>query len=382
MSAGERSAGRSEAARAGGGGPGRPVRVAFFSPQTIEYKAAGLWCELPADRGGDFGIDGSAFPAPLPRLVETIRRLWTRARLPGRIAWAIYWYLVVLPVRVVELTGVWRFDVVFVNLSMFKVSSRPILERIARFLVRRPIVLHMSDAYWVRFRRRRIEERCRLADLIVTGNEYTAAFVRSAGGTVRKVEYGLDTTLYPVREHSGDRELVIGLTGTGHETIPSGAAEGIARACEASGSRFVWVGGAARPDIPALDHFMEWRAWNDQDPHGFFREFDLAVCPLVDDEWTRGKETFKMKEYMAAGLPQVLSPVGYGLEVIENGVEGFFATSSDEWFERLMLLIGEPELRSAMGAAARRKIETRYATDQMLAGIAAVCREAYETGRS
>ncbi len=360
--------------------PEAPVRVAFFSPQTAEHKAAELWCELPAARGAEFGIDASSFPAPLPRVVEPIRRLWSRARLPGRIAWAIYWYLVALPVRLVQLAGLGRFDVAFVNLSMFRVSSRPILERIAKSLFRRPIVLHMSDAYWIRFPRERIEERCRVADLVVTGSEHTAAFVQLAGGTVRKVEYGLDASLYPVREHSGNRELVIGLTGTAQDTIPAGAAEGIARACESSGSRFVWVGAPARPDVPALDRVMEWRPWNPRDPQGFFREFDLAVCPLVDDEWTRGKETFKIKEYMAAGLPQVLSPVGYGLKVIEDGVEGFFASSSDEWFERLMLLIGDPGLRARMGAAARKKIEASYGTERMLAGIASVCREAAGVG--
>lgn len=362
--------------------PERPVRVAFFSPQTIEYKAAGLWCELPAVRGKEFGIEGRCFAAPLPGLFEVCRQILARNRVLGRIAWAAYLFLVMLPLRIAQLLGLVRFDVVLVNLSMFRIKSRPVLEALAGKVFRKPVVFHISDAYWVRFPPEPIEERCRVADLVVTGNETTAAFVRSAGGTVRKVEYGLDTTLYPVRAHSGDRELVIGLTGTGHEAIPLGAAEGIARVCEASGSRFVWVGGAARPEIPALDRVMEWRPWDPGNPQGFFREFDLAVCPLVDDEWTRGKETFKMKEYMAAGLPQVLSPVGYGLEVIEDGVEGFFATSGDEWFERLMLLIGDPTLRAEMGTAARRKVEARYGTDQMLAGIAAVCREAYEAGRS
>ena len=373
--------------RASGGRSDRPVagdplRVAFFSPQTTEHKAAEIFCELPATRGSEFGIDGASFTAPLPRVVEAIRRLWSRAQLPGRVAWAIYWYLVLLPLRLGQLLGIGRFDVVFVNLTMFRVNGPPIFERLAKSLFGKPVVLHLSDAYWVRFPREWIEERCRLADLVVTGNEYTAEFVRSAGGTVRKVEYGLDAALYPVREHSGDRELVIGVTGMGHETIPNGAAEGIARACEESGSRFLWVGAPARPEIPALDRVMEWRPWDEREPQGFFREFDLTVCPLVDDEWTRGKETFKIKEYMAAGLPQVLSPVGYGLEVIEDGVEGFFASSGEEWFERLMLLIGDPELRAGMGAAARRKLEADYGADRMLAGIASVCREAAGTGRS
>ena len=327
-------------------------------------------------RGHEVGIDGTSCPAPFPRLVESIRRLWSRAALPGRIAWAFYWFLIFLPLRIIQLAGIGRFDAAFVNLTMFRISSPPLLERITKSVFGRPLVLHISDAYWIRFPPKRIEERCRLADLVVTGNEYTADFVRKAGGTVRKVEYGLDATLYPVREHSCNRELVIGFTGMGADTFPAEAAVGIARACRESGSRFVWVGSPARPDIPALEPFLDWRPWNERDPQGFFAEFDLAVCPLVDDEWTRGKETFKMKEYMAAGLPQVLSPVGYGLEVIEDGIEGFFASSEDEWFERLTILVRDPDLRARMGSAARNRLESVYGSDRMLAGIGEVCREA------
>lgn len=378
----ERAAGAQQGEPSGHPGPGEPVRVAFFSPQSAEYKAAQLWGSLPAARGPDFGIEGDSFTAPLPRLYERVLRFWARHRTPGRVAWTAYWYLVVLPVRLAQLARLGRVDVVFVNLTMFKIKSRPTLERLARAVLGRPLVLHISDAYWVKFPRERIAERCRVADLVVTGNDHTAEFVRSAGGAVRKVEYGLDVTLYPVREHRGTDGLTIGFTGTGADTFPGEAAEGIARACREAGARFLYVGGPSRPEVPELDKIMEWHPWDERNPQGFFREFDLAVCPLVDDEWTRGKETFKMKEYMAAGLPQVLSPVGYGLEVIEDGVEGFFATSGDEWFERLILLIGDPTLRAEMGTAARRKVEARYGTDQMLAGIAAVCREAYEAGRS
>ena len=362
--------------------PEAPLRVAFFSPQTSEYKAAGLWCALPAARGAEFGIEGRCFAAPLPGLFEGCQRIFAGNRALGRIAWAAYLYLIMLPLRVAQLLGLWRFDVVFVNLSMFKIKSRPTFEALAGKLFRKPVVFHISDAYWVRFPRQAIEERCRMAELVVTGNQTTAEFVESAGGTIRKVEYGLEVDLYPAREHAGTRDLVIGFTGTGADAFPSEAAEGIARACDEAGARLVYVGGTARPDIPALNEVMEWRAWDERNPQGFFREFDLAVCPLEEDEWTRGKETFKVKEYMAAGLPQVLSPVGYALEVVEDGVEGFFANSSEEWFERLMTLIGDPSLRGRMGAAARLKIETSYGTDRMLAGIASVCREAYEAGRS
>jgi len=354
--------------------------VAFFSPETRDLKATQTWCELPARRGADVGLEGVSYSAPLPGLVDRLWRLWARTHQLGRVLWGVYWFVVFLPVRIVQITGVRRFDVVFIQRTMFREKSPPILEWFVSRFLRRPMVLHIDDTLWLKVPRRHVERRCRLADLVITGNDQTADFIRSAGGSVRMVEYGLDPNLYAEKQHRGTRGLTVGLTKTGGDLFPDEIAGAVARACAETGSRFVHRGGPVRPEVPALDSIMEWSPWDESDQTSFFSDFDVAICPLVDDEGTRGKETFKIKEYMAAGLPQVLSPVGYGLKVIDDGVEGFFAESPEEWFDRLTLLLGDPELRSRMGSAARRRIEADYRFEKMLEGLADVCREAARGG--
>ena len=380
MSPGEGSTGE-EAGKKGTATQGTgSLRVAFFSPETRDLKATQTWCELPVQRGEEVGLEGSSYSAPLPGLVNRLWRLWASTRFLGRVLWGSYWFFVFLPVRLVQVARVRRFDVVFVQRTMFREKSPPVLEWFVSRLLRRPIVLHVDDSLWLKNPRKQIERRCRIADLVITGNDQTADFIRSAGGTVRKVEYGLDSDHYPVKEHAGSRGLVIGLTATGGDVFPDGAAEAVARACAETGSRFVYRGGPVRPAVPALDSIMEWSPWDEDDPTSFLSGFDVAICPLVDDEGTRGKETFKVKEYMVAGLPQVLSPIGYSLQVIDDGVEGFFAESPEEWFDRLMHLLRYPELRNRMGLAARRRIEADYRIETMLDGLAEVCREAVRSG--
>ncbi|MEX0620079.1 MAG: glycosyltransferase family 4 protein [Solirubrobacterales bacterium] len=352
------------------------VRVAFFSPEPSNLKATWSFCVLPVELGRSHGIEGSVFSAPAPRLHDYIWLLWAKRRLPGRLAWGIYWYFIVLPFRILQVAGLGRFDVVFVQRSMFRMSSRPVFEWIASRIFGKPIVLHIDDALWIRFPRRPIEKRCQLAELVVTGNSETADFITSAGGQVRKVHFGIEVERYSARKHDENRELVIGFTGTGGDVYLNEISDPLSRALEETGSRLAFIGGPGPPDLPALERHLDWLPWNDDAPTAFLETFDVAICPLIDDEWTRGKETFKIKEYMAAGLPQVLSPVGYGLEVIEDGVEGFFAETPDEWFERLIRLIGDPDLRNEMGRAARMRIETEFNVNQMIAGTAAVCREA------
>lgn len=354
------------------------VRIAFFSPEPPNLKATFSFCVLPVELGREHGIEGSVFSAPAPRLHDYIWRLWAKRRLAGRVAWGIYWYFIVFPVRIFQVAGLGRFDVVFVQRSMFRTRSRPILEWIARRVLGKQVVVHMDDALWVSYPKRLIIDRCRLADFVVTGNSETADFITSVGAQVRKVHFGIDVDRYPVRKHAGNRELVIGFTSVGGHVYLNEIAKPLSRALEQTGSRLAYIGGPARPDLPALEPYLDWQPWDDDAPTAFLGSFDVAICPLIDDEVGRGKETFKIKEYMAAGLPQVLSPVGYGLQVIEEGVEGFFADSEEEWFDRLVRLLRDPELRTEMGAAARLRVETDYGVDQMIAGIASVCREAKE----
>ena len=63
---------------------------------------------------------------------------------------------------------------------------------------------------------------------------------------------------------------------------------------------------------------------------------------------------------MACGLPVVASPVGVNADIVEHGVNGFLATTQEEWREALTQLAADPDLRQRMGAAGRRKVEQQY----------------------
>ena len=83
--------------------------------------------------------------------------------------------------------------------------------------------------------------------------------------------------------------------------------------------------------------------------------------PLEDDLWAKGKCAFKALQYMALGIPAVVSPVGMNVEVVDSGTNGFVCQTEDEWYRALKQLITDPQLRTEMGAAAREKIAGKYA---------------------
>lgn len=95
--------------------------------------------------------------------------------------------------------------------------------------------------------------------------------------------------------------------------------------------------------------------------------FDIGVCPLVDNEENRVRCSLKVLDYMAVGIPAVISPIGENNYFIEDGVQGFLPTTSDDWAEKLALLIHDPNLRHQMGLAGRKRVTEQFSYQNRIA---------------
>jgi len=83
---------------------------------------------------------------------------------------------------------------------------------------------------------------------------------------------------------------------------------------------------------------------------------DLAVAPLLDTPFNRCKSNLKYLEYGICGLPGVYSNTVYKETV--NG--GLLASTQDEFYKQLALLIENRQLREELGAKAYTDIKTNY----------------------
>jgi hypothetical protein len=342
---------------------GSPVRVAFFPMHPVDDRASGTFCVLPATRSADRGVVGTVFPPSSPALHESFYRRKTRG---WRIRAAIYWYAIVLPRRLLQVFKARRYDVIFVQRSMFRWSSPPLMEWIASKVTGLPIAYHLDDGIWLAARPRWSKLRCRLATTVVTGNEEIAAFALEAGAEVTDIEYAVDASAYPVKVHGEHSPVAIGYTGIAPDDHLTPIAKPLREVCEATGARLAIVGGMQPPRLGELDPYTEWRPWDPEDEYAWAADFDIGIMPLADTEIHRTKEPLKIKEYMAAGLPIVISPVGHNLRVVTDGREGFLASSDQEWRERLEQLVASPQLRGELGGNGRELVLERYDLPRLL----------------
>lgn len=100
--------------------------------------------------------------------------------------------------------------------------------------------------------------------------------------------------------------------------------------------------------------------WSLQREGSDISQFDIGVMPVLDDDVGKGKCGFKALQYMAAGIPCVISPVGVNTDIVKHGITGYLANSEEEWYTFIKLLIQSPELRKKMGEESWRFTLTDY----------------------
>ncbi len=110
---------------------------------------------------------------------------------------------------------------------------------------------------------------------------------------------------------------------------------------------------------------METRPWDLQTEADEFRDCDIGLYPLWDDQWSRGKCGYKALQFMASGVPVVASGVGMNTEIIRHRANGILARTEEDWVRQLGELLEDPGLRRRLGSAGRETIEEQYSLDRL-----------------
>jgi len=203
---------------------------------------------------------------------------------------------------------------------------------------------HDNRSHFVPFRR-----TVKLSDMVITGSSYLATHAKKFNSNVETLPLGLKVSDYMVDRPNKDDSVVrlvwIGSQNTLHYL------RAIKPALEEIGSRFNHV--ILRiicEDFFNLENMqVEKYMWSEQTRGTDLAKCDIGLAPLPDNRFTRGKCSFKVLEYAAAGLPVVASPVGTNSQHVRDNVTGFLAISIHEWFEKITQLINDPQLREQMG---------------------------------
>ena len=227
--------------------------------------------------------------------------------------------------------------------------------------------------------REQTQRLCAMSRSVVVGNDYLKGLALQYNSNAHVIPTPVDTdriTPPPHPKESARRELITGWLG-----MPSGliyfslVGQALREVAKQHPIRLRLVSHFNhRPfDVPGVP--LERREWVYENERQEMNDFDVAIAPLFDDEWAKGKCSLKLLQYMAAGLPTVSSRAGMNCEVIQDGVDGFLATGTEEWVFKLTQLINNRSLAESMGRAARAKVLEKYSLKKMVGPLAGIIQD-------
>lgn len=237
---------------------------------------------------------------------------------------------------------------------------------------RKPLLYDFDDSIWLKDvsrtnrlfawlkRPEKTAEIIQVSSVVTVCNAYLEAYVRQFHDRVMRIPTVIDTEKYPLLPFRERNEVVVGWSGSYTTEKYLRTIESVLLTLQKKYGarvrfRFIgvptyWLQGLRGESLP-------WRAETEV---ADLSEIDIGLMPLPDDPWTRGKCGLKALQYMALGRPAVASPVSINCEIIQDGYNGYLASTPEEWIEKLSDLIENPEKRHQMGIAARQTVEKHY----------------------
>ena len=274
--------------------------------------------------------------------------------------------------RIGDLRRAWRADYVFIHLEAAPVGP-PLIE-LALVAMRRKIVYDIDDAIFIartsrenwlasqlRFRSK-VAFIARHAYKVITVNSFLREWAQRYHPEPIVVPTTIDPTYHRPIPGRGEpnRRPVIGWTGTKSTTPYLELIRPVLkRLAEVRDFDFVVIADAdpGFPELPGY-RFIPWRKETEIED---LMRIDIGLMPVPDDVWARGKVGFKAIQYAALEIPAVVSDVGSGREVVDDGTTGLVVPNDDAaWLSALARLLDDPAWRRRLGAAAREKIASRY----------------------
>jgi glycosyltransferase involved in cell wall biosynthesis len=318
------------------------------------------------------GIDVTFSPfldTPLFDVLYEPRRLFLR--LP-RLIWRLLR-------RLGDVVRASRADVVWIQREAM-LFGPPVIEWLIARVLRKPVVLDLDDptyvpyvspiygrfATWLKWPSK-ADTLIRWSRAVIAGSKTVADYAGPKSVIVPTI---VDLDVFKPGGAAGSQPAVIGWIGT-HGTFPylEPILPVLAKLAREHDFRLRIIGsGCTSVDVPRA----ELKLWRLEDELADLQSFDVGLYPITEDRWSVGKSGFKAVQYMAIGVPFVMSPVGVSASIGMDGSTHFLARTPDEWYERLSALLGDAALRRSMGQAARKFAEEHYGVEQHAGRVAEV----------
>lgn len=264
-----------------------------------------------------------------------------------------------------------KYDVVFIHREVIPFGP-PIFAWLITRVFKKYTIFDFDDAIWIPnasennskltmiFKRfNNTADICKWANVVSVGNRYLAEFAKKYNDNVVINPTTIETDDHHnvIKKHDNP-VFVIGWTGS-HSTVKYlNDLYPILVKLESKYNFEFHVIADVAPKFQLKS--MRFVKWNKENEIEDLLKFNIGVMPLPDDIWSKGKCGFKALQYMALGIPAIVSNVGVNADIVDHEVNGFVCSSPEEWEKYLELSLSNPKLVEELSLHTRSKIVDNY----------------------
>lgn len=274
-------------------------------------------------------------------------------------------------IRFRDLKKIKQFDIVFIYREALMIGSTYFEKRLSKKQCK--VIVDFDDAIWLPDtsaanrnlswlkKPSKINKILKYADMAFVGNSFLAAYASKYNKNVKIIPTTIDTDYYiPANQKSAKDKICIGWTGSLTTIKHLKLAIDVLEVLKNKYQDRIYFKIIA--DVPLITDKVEFSfcKWKKESEVEDLMEMDIGIMPLPDDDWSRGKCGFKGLQYMALEIPAVMSAVGVNNEIINDGINGYLASSKQEWIDKISKLIESETLRSQLGAEGRKTVIEKY----------------------
>lgn len=278
------------------------------------------------------------------RIVFKSKKLWHVCRVAGRLK--------ILPQQ-------YFFDAVWQNRLL--IYDHFIIEK----FIKKPFVFDMDDAIWLSEGQKQVNLAIKKSAMVFAGNEYLAEYCSSLNRNTKIIPSVVDTDVFkplPAEKNT----FALGWIGSKSnfpflELIRQPVLDFLQKT---KNTKLIIVS-SEQPGVFKFDNErIIFRQWSAEKENQLINEFSVGLMPLPDNNWSKGKCSYKMLQYMACGIPVVVSPVGLNKTILDKSQSGKGALNEAEWLNTLLELNNDRALYTACAENGRPFIEENYSLEK------------------
>lgn len=201
---------------------------------------------------------------------------------------------------------------------------------------------------------------------VVVGNSYVMERALSVGAPkVTAIPTVIDADKYkPSSKPAANKKIVIGWVGSPPTVSYLSLIEPALKNLAKKEDFVLYVIGAKYSLDGVNVLYNDWPdGWSEEKEIELTNNIDIGIMPLCDGLWEKGKCGLKLIKYMGCAKPMVASNIGMNPEIIDHGLNGYLASSLEDWENYLSILIRDAEKREQFGKHGREKMLKQFSLE-------------------